>query len=316
MTKSAAAAKALKRRPQGLWRWRPPTSPPLFWPHVARPPLPVRPISTVPRRRTPRPLHLLTAPTPSHRATAVTAMPTTTATRAMATATSSRPVVVYRACRRGGARTRVRPLTEERKSSDRVHRPARLARASRDRCPSRHRHHCHHVRRARALAQRGIPRSAPSGRTRQLAAPQAAQRDCGAVLPALAAADRFHTGSCHQFATGYFLRRDATQWFWHQYTTSQSQREQITASPLRASAEQLAGLPPALVITAEADVLRDEGEAYASKLRQAGVPVVATRYLGIIHDFVMLNALHDTNAAGAAIAQAVDHLGHALGTSS
>ncbi|MBO4269873.1 alpha/beta hydrolase fold domain-containing protein [Microbispora triticiradicis] len=118
----------------------------------------------------------------------------------------------------------------------------------------------------------------------------------------------FDTGSYHQFAEGYFLRRDAMQWFWDQYTTSEEQRAEITASPLRATAEQLAGLPPALVITAEADVLRDEGEAYAAKLREAGVPVTAVRYLGVIHDFVMLNALRDTHAAGAAIAQAVAFL--------
>lgn len=98
------------------------------------------------------------------------------------------------------------------------------------------------------------------------------------------------------------------QWFWDQYTTSEEQRAEITASPLRATTEQLAGLPPALVITAEADVLRDEGEAYAAKLREAGVPVTAVRYLGVIHDFVMLNALRDTHAAGAAIAQAVAFL--------
>ncbi len=124
----------------------------------------------------------------------------------------------------------------------------------------------------------------------------------------------FDTDSYRQFATGYFLRRDAMQWFWDQYTTDEAQRAEITASPLRASLEQLAGLPPALVITAEADVLRDEGEAYANRLRQAGVPVVATRYQGIIHDFVMLNALRGTNAAGAAIAQAVGYLRRALHT--
>lgn len=124
----------------------------------------------------------------------------------------------------------------------------------------------------------------------------------------------FDTGSYHQFATGYFLRRDGMQWFWDQYTTDPAERAQITASPLRAGTEQLAGLPPALVITAEADVLRDEGEAYASKLRAAGVPVVATCYQGIIHDFVMLNALRGTEAAGAAIAQAVHTLRAALHT--
>ncbi|MFE5816894.1 alpha/beta hydrolase [Streptomyces sp. NPDC056479] len=118
----------------------------------------------------------------------------------------------------------------------------------------------------------------------------------------------FDTGSYRQFAEGYFLRRDAMRWFWDQYTTDAAERAQITASPLRAGVEQLTGLPPALVITAEADVLRDEGEAYANKLREAGVPVTAVRYQGIIHDFVMLNALRETRAADAAIGQAVSVL--------
>jgi len=118
----------------------------------------------------------------------------------------------------------------------------------------------------------------------------------------------FDTGSYHQFAEGYFLRRDAMQWFWDQYTTDEKQRAEITASPLRASVDQLRDLPPALVVTAEADVLRDEGEAYANRLREAGVPVTAVRYQGIIHDFVMLNALRGTHAAEAAIAQAVSTL--------
>ncbi|MFJ5304445.1 alpha/beta hydrolase [Streptomyces sp. NPDC088350] len=122
----------------------------------------------------------------------------------------------------------------------------------------------------------------------------------------------FDTGSYHQFATGYFLRRDGMQWFWDQYTTDEAERAQITASPLRATTEQLTGLPPALVITGEADVLRDEGEAYANKLREAGVPVTAVRFQGIIHDFVMLNALRETHAAEAAIALAVDTLRTAL----
>ncbi|KUN68920.1 esterase [Streptomyces canus] len=118
----------------------------------------------------------------------------------------------------------------------------------------------------------------------------------------------FDTGSYRQFAEGYFLRRDAMQWFWDQYTTDEKQRAEITASPLRASVDQLRDLPPALVITAEADVLRDEGEAYANRLREAGVPVTAVRYQGVIHDFVMLNALRGTHAAEAAIAQAVSTL--------
>ena len=122
----------------------------------------------------------------------------------------------------------------------------------------------------------------------------------------------FDTGSYDQFATGYFLRRDGMQWFWDQYTTDEAERAQITASPLRATTEQLTGLPPALVITGEADVLRDEGEAYANKLREAGVAVTAIRFQGIIHDFVMLNALRETHAAEAAITLAVDTLRKAL----
>ncbi|MBV1936274.1 alpha/beta hydrolase [Streptomyces sp. BV286] len=124
----------------------------------------------------------------------------------------------------------------------------------------------------------------------------------------------FDTGSYHQFATGYFLRRDGMQWFWDQYTTDEADRAQITASPLRATTEQLTGLPPALVVTGEADVLRDEGEAYANKLREAGVPVTAVRFQGIIHDFVMLNALRETHAAEAAITLAVGTLRTALHT--
>jgi acetyl esterase len=118
----------------------------------------------------------------------------------------------------------------------------------------------------------------------------------------------FDTESYHHFETGYFLRRDAMQWFWDQYTTDPEERAQITASPLRATTEQLTGLPPALVITAEADVLRDEGEAYAAKLRAAAVPVTQIRFGGTIHDFVMLDALRETYAARAAIKIAQDTL--------
>lgn len=112
---------------------------------------------------------------------------------------------------------------------------------------------------------------------------------------------RFDTDSYHRFGEGYFLRRDAMKWFWDQYTTDEAERAQITASPLRASLDQLTGLPPALVITAEADVLCDEGEAYAAKLRESGVPVTALRVQGVIHDFVMLNALRETQGAELAI---------------
>ncbi|MEY9842622.1 acetyl esterase [Streptacidiphilus sp. EB103A] len=122
----------------------------------------------------------------------------------------------------------------------------------------------------------------------------------------------FDTGSYHQFATDYWLRRDAMQWFWDQYTTDAAQRAEITASPLRATLDELAGLPQALVIVGEADVLRDEGEAYAAKLRQAGVAVTAVRFQGIIHDFVMVNALRDTHAAKAATAMGGEFLRNAF----
>jgi acetyl esterase len=124
----------------------------------------------------------------------------------------------------------------------------------------------------------------------------------------------FDTTSYHQFAEGYHLRRDAMMWFWEQYTRHQGERNEITASPLRASTQQLQGLPPALIITAEADVLRDEGEAYASKLRKAGVRVTAVRFQGTIHDFVMLNALAQSAAARGAIALATAWLREGFST--
>ena len=86
------------------------------------------------------------------------------------------------------------------------------------------------------------------------------------------------------------------------------------ASPLRARDEQLAGLPPALLIVDEADVLRDEGEAYAARLRAAGVAVTTVRYDGITHDFMMLNPLSETHATRAAVAQAIAALRQALHT--
>jgi acetyl esterase/lipase len=120
------------------------------------------------------------------------------------------------------------------------------------------------------------------------------------------------TGSYHQFAEGYFLAAAGMAWFWDQYLPDESRRSEILASPVRASSEQLVGLPPALVINGEADVLRDEGEAYATNLRAAGVPVTQTRYGGIIHDFVMLHPLAGTHAATAATTQGAAFLREAL----
>ncbi|MNO84123.1 Carboxylesterase NlhH [compost metagenome] len=114
----------------------------------------------------------------------------------------------------------------------------------------------------------------------------------------------FNNGSYNQFAEGHFLTRNMMQWFWDSYTSDPRQRDDIHASPLRASLEQLKGLPPALVQTAEMDVLRDEGEAYARKLGAAGVPVTAVRYNGMIHDFGLLNVLGQVPGTRSAMDQA------------
>jgi acetyl esterase len=109
-------------------------------------------------------------------------------------------------------------------------------------------------------------------------------------------------------ADGYFLTRSQMQWFWDQYVPDPAQRSDPYASPLRAAS--LAGLPPALVLTAEYDPLRDEGEAFAAALRAAGVPVKLHRYDGMIHAFVkrveIFNAAHDAIARiGAELQQAL-----------
>jgi acetyl esterase/lipase len=121
------------------------------------------------------------------------------------------------------------------------------------------------------------------------------------------------TPSYHQFAEGYHLTAKAMAWFWDAYAPDADTRAQSYASPLRASDQQLAGLPPALVIVDECDVLRDEGEAYAARLRENGVDVTTVRYDGTIHDFMMLNPLAGTHATRAAIAQAIAALRSALG---
>jgi acetyl esterase len=123
----------------------------------------------------------------------------------------------------------------------------------------------------------------------------------------------FATGSYQTFAEGPWLTRAAMEWFWDAYLPDVAKRKEITATPLNASLEQLKGLPEALVIVDENDVLRDEGEAYARKLSQAGVRVTAVRCNGTIHDFVLLNALAATPAVRGALAQAIGMLRKALG---
>ena len=120
------------------------------------------------------------------------------------------------------------------------------------------------------------------------------------------------TQSYHDFADGPFLTAKGRAWFWDCYLPERARRAEVTASPLRATTEQLAGLPPALVIVDENDVLRDEGEAYARRLTQAGVTATSVRYNGIIHDFMMLNPVRGTQATTAAIEQAVRVLRKAL----
>jgi acetyl esterase len=114
----------------------------------------------------------------------------------------------------------------------------------------------------------------------------------------------FETGSYREHADGYLLTRSAMRWFWNHYLARAEDGQEPLASPLLA--RSLHGLPPALVITAEYDPLRDEGEAYAARLREAGVPVTVTRYPGMIHGFLrMINIVDKARAARDEIAAAL-----------
>jgi acetyl esterase len=117
--------------------------------------------------------------------------------------------------------------------------------------------------------------------------------------------------SHRQFAEGYLLTRQAVAWYWQQYGDDDELSEP-TAAPARATPEDLAGLPQALIITAEADVVRDEGEQYARQLQAAGVAATAVRYLGTVHDFVSLRQLEDMQPTRAAVQQAGSFLHTAL----
>src|SRR4051812_11252520 len=118
----------------------------------------------------------------------------------------------------------------------------------------------------------------------------------------------FETDSYRAFETGRFLPRAFMQFGWNIYAPDAKTRKEPYAAPLQASLDQLRGLPPALVITAENDPLRDEGEAYARKLKEAGVDVTATRYNGMIHDFVLLNGINSVPGVQAALRQASDEI--------
>ena len=120
------------------------------------------------------------------------------------------------------------------------------------------------------------------------------------------------TASYRTFADGPHLTAKAMEWFWDAYTTDPAERARITVSPLRATPDDLRGLPPAFVVVDENDVLRDEGEAYARKLLEAGVPTTSIRYNATLHDFMMLNPVRGTQASTTAIEQAVHVLRKAL----
>lgn len=111
----------------------------------------------------------------------------------------------------------------------------------------------------------------------------------------------FDTPSYEQFKDGPWLTGAAMHWFADAYVPDSNDRQKITVSPLNATVDELRCLPPALIIVDENDVLRDQGEAYAHKLMAAGVDVTAVRYLGTIHDFMMLNPLANTPATRSAI---------------
>ena len=122
------------------------------------------------------------------------------------------------------------------------------------------------------------------------------------------------SGSLREFKDGPYGSAEGLAWFWSSYLADEESRSDIFVSPLQATLSDLEGLPPALVIVDENDVLRDQGEAYASKLRDAGVRTASVRFNGTIHDFMRLNALRDSESTRAAISLAVAELRRAFGT--
>jgi acetyl esterase len=121
----------------------------------------------------------------------------------------------------------------------------------------------------------------------------------------------FETSTYTKYATSRFLTKNMMVWFWNNYAT-QEQRKEIYAAPLRATTAQLKGLPPALVQTAENDVLRHEGEAYARKMNKAGVDVTLIRVEGMIHDYGLLNPLSTIPAVNSALRGAGAEIKNAL----
>jgi acetyl esterase len=122
----------------------------------------------------------------------------------------------------------------------------------------------------------------------------------------------FNTGSYKAYETGRFLTKNMMVWFWNSYAPDVKTRKEKYASPLMASLEELKGLPNAIVQTAENDVLRDEGEAYARKMDQAGVKVTAIRFNGMIHDWGLLNPLSQVPGSKSSMVEAAAELKKAL----
>ena len=118
----------------------------------------------------------------------------------------------------------------------------------------------------------------------------------------------FNTSTYKQFGTQRYLTTSTMKWMYDMYIPDPEKRNNIYASPLQATVEQLKGLPPALIQVDENDVLREEGEAYGRKLDEAGVKVTTVRYNGMIHDFGLLNALAELPATRSLFGQAAAEL--------
>ncbi|MBI2774749.1 alpha/beta hydrolase [Candidatus Dependentiae bacterium] len=123
---------------------------------------------------------------------------------------------------------------------------------------------------------------------------------------------RFNTGSYNEFQDGFWLGKKSMQWFWDAYAPDRAKRLNANVTPLNATIEQLKGMPPTLLIVDENDVLRDEGEAYARKLMQAGVPTKAMRILGTVHDFLLLDPIKNTEPTQLALEIAVNTIKQAF----
>lgn len=122
----------------------------------------------------------------------------------------------------------------------------------------------------------------------------------------------FSRSTYKKFGKDRFLTTSLMKWMWDNYTRDPKERSEKYAAPIQASLEELKGLPPALVQTAENDILRDEGEAYARKMSEAGVPVTLTRVQGMIHDYGLLNPIAHVPAVQSALLQAAAVLKESL----